>query len=150
MVDRMFPFITIPNFNPVSGKCRHACYDGRCWSSLLTDRYGLKKYLGDEPFIVEKEMRRVFKKGDFVFIEDMNDLYGSWVPIELILRVLKYTDLFPDANFLSCTKNPQRYVDLIEGGYVFSKNHFLGCTLETNRDMPCLARRQAKATVFNG
>jgi protein gp37 len=104
----------------------------------------MKKYLG-EPVIVEKELHRVFKKSDFLFFEDMGDAYAAFVPKAMVLRCLKYADLFPDTMFLSCTKNPKRFVELIEDGYSFPKHHILGCTVETNRDMPSLSKAPLKS-----
>jgi protein gp37 len=136
----MFPFVTVPDWNPVGGRCRHDCYNGKCWASILKRTYRMAKYAGEEPYIAEKELKRKFSRGDFVFVEDMNDLLGSWVPIDMILRVLNYTDHFPDTNFLFLSKNPKRYLEIIASGCTFKNNHILGATVETNRDMEDLSK----------
>lgn len=144
---RMFSFVTVPDWNPIGGYCRHECYNKRCWATLLKDRYGMKKYIG-EPFIVEKELQRKFGKNDFVFVEDMNDLFGDWVPFSMFLRVLKYTDLFPSTKFLFCTKNPKRYLEIIASGYNFKNNHVLGSTVETNRNISSLGKAPTQQARF--
>lgn len=126
---RMFSFITESKFNPVGGECHHDCYFDSCWAKNLVNRIPnlQKKYRG-EPRIVEHELNRVFQPSDFVFVSDMVDLFGSWVPSSMIERVVNYTNKSP-AQFLFLTKNPKRYKD-----FCFGNNCVLGATIESDRD----------------
>jgi protein gp37 len=73
-------------------------------------------------------MLRVFKKEDFVFACDMTDLFGYWVPKEIIQRVLDYIQKSP-AKFLLLTKNPARYLD-----FKLPQNCVAGATIESDCD----------------
>lgn len=122
---RMFPFITESKFNPLGGDCHHNCYGGNCWAKLLIKRNKMKKYAG-EPRIYEKELHRKFGKDDFVFVCDMCDLFGNWVPKEMIQRILDYIEGSP-ATFLLLTKNPMRYME-----FKLPLNAVAGATIETD------------------
>lgn len=61
----------------------------------------------------------------------MGDLWGSWVPAEWILKVLKHVKSFPDATFFFLTKNPSRYFEFLNE---IPDNVELGATIETNED----------------
>jgi DNA repair photolyase len=96
---------------------------------------GLKaKYTG-EPRIYPKELAKIktFTKDDFVFVCDCTDLFGHWVPTELIQQILDAIKRSP-AKFLLLTKNPQRYGQLILSGVCIPENCTLGCTVESDID----------------
>lgn len=131
----MFPFITC-TWNPLGGECRHLCE--YCWARKLIERNKFAKYQGS-PRLVEKEMERQFKFGDFVFVCDMCDLFGDWVPDELIEKVLEVTRRFPETHFLFLTKNPGRYYYLMGRGRA-GNNVVLGATIESNRSYLELSR----------
>jgi len=124
----MFPFITC-TWNPLGGECRHHCE--YCWARKLIERNKFAKYEG-APRLIEKEMERQFKFGDFVFVCDMCDLFGYWVPDELIEKILEVTRRFPETHFLFLTKNPGRYYYLMGRGRA-GNNVVLGATIESNR-----------------
>ena len=88
-MSRMFPFVTV-TWNPIGGECSHKCVG--CWARAFAKRHGWSKYQG-EPRIDEKQINRRFKKGDFVFVQDMSDLFAEDVPREVILRAVSYTHL---------------------------------------------------------
>lgn len=56
------------------------------------------------------------KKGRNIFVCSMADLFGKWVPDEWIEEVFKACEKAPQHNYLFLTKNPGRYVDLINKG----------------------------------
>ena len=132
-MSRMFPFITA-TINPIGGKCFYDCYGLKCWAKDYSTRLKMEKYMKEEPYIVWKELDRKFKDSDFVFIGDMNDHLGSWVPSDYIKTTI---DLLcrtqPHIRFLWHTKNAHRYGQLWEEGIEFPNNCTLGCTVETNR-----------------
>ena len=57
---------------------------------------------------MKKEFAR-FKEGEFVFVQDMSDLFAGIVPEEYIQRVMGHIQKFPKTTFLLLTKNPNRY-----------------------------------------
>lgn len=87
---------------------------------------------GFAPKLVEKELRKKFRD-QFVFVSDMGDLFGEWVPSEWIVKVLNAIKQNPDSTFLLLTKNPRKYKDFIS---LFPSNVVLGVTLESNREYP--------------
>lgn len=56
------------------------------------------------------------KKGRNIFVCSMADLFGKWVPDEWIEEVFKACERAPQHNYLFLTKNPGRYVELINKG----------------------------------
>jgi DNA repair photolyase len=73
---RMLHFIT-DTCNPLGGECAHGCL--YCYSTGkkgLVNRYNMMKYHGS-PKLQKKALDRLltFKEGDFIFIQDMNDLF---------------------------------------------------------------------------
>jgi protein gp37 len=105
-MSKMFPFIT-KTWNPLGGECQHNC--SYCWAKKLTKQYGMKKYVG-YPTINTKELHRVFEPNDFVFVCDMCDLFGDWVPTEYIQRIMDQIGFLSQGQFLLLTKNPGRYL----------------------------------------
>jgi hypothetical protein len=104
MKDRMFSFIT-KTWNPVAMFCQYQCYNGGCWAELLKKgrlkdarRYRnlmslieASKKMGDNScyaMLMTSELSKRFKAGDYVFVEDMGDLFGEWVRKEWIDEVL--------------------------------------------------------------
>lgn len=129
MKSRMFPFIT-KTWNPLGGHCIHEC-EG-CWAQKKIIDWRMEKYQGI-PHLIESELTKRFSKEDFVFVQDMTDLFANNVPQDAILKVLDFCHE-SESKFLLLTKNPRRY-------RIFEKelNHidgFVGVTLETNRDYP--------------
>jgi len=126
---RMFPFITT-TWNPLGGRCPHNCT--YCWSmgdKGLVKKYNMKKYTG-KICLIEKEFKRQFKDDDFVFVQDMSDLFANIVPINFVVRTLNYIKQFPKTQFLLLTKNPSHlyfaFADLI------GSNCMVGITAETD------------------
>lgn len=124
-MSRMFPFVTESQFSPLGGECHHNCYGNRCWAKNLSNQYKMKKYQGP-PRLYERQLKRKFTKDDFVFVNDMNDLFGDWVPASLIEPVVQYANNSP-AQFLFLTKNPKRYKV-----FTFGSNCVLGATIESD------------------
>ena len=129
----MFSFIS-ETWNPVAGACSHGCVG--CWARALADRHKWSKYQG-KPRVDEKQIDRRFKGGDFVFVQDMSDLFAEDVPGQVVFRVLKQIRESPDAKFLLLTKNPKAYTDYF--GYIPS-NCVLGATIESDMIEPRLGR----------
>ncbi len=127
---RMFNIVS-RTWNPVTG-CRYNCI--YCWARqlALTKLRSSPRYRrGFKPRLNPEEFRRRFKPGEVVFVSDMGDLWGEWIPSEWIRRVLAHMSKFPHTWFLFLTKNPDRYHEFIDE---MPENSILGVTIETNRD----------------
>jgi len=127
---KMFNLVT-ETWNPVTG-CLYQCK--YCWARALatTKLKNSHRYIkGFKPMLNEVEFRKKFKEGDFVFVSDMGDLFGSFIPSDWIRKVLDHIRHFPEALFLFLTKNPLRYEDFL---LEMPENAILGATIETNSD----------------
>jgi len=127
----MFDNIT-KTWNPVVG-CLHNCT--YCWARRLaeTKLKDVERYRdGFVPKLVEKELSKRFHEQN-VFVSDMGDLFGEWVPNEWITKVIDAIRESPTSNFLFLTKNPGRYREFLD---FYPENLVLGVTIETNRDYP--------------
>jgi protein gp37 len=127
----MFDVIT-RTWNPVIG-CLHNCT--YCWARRLaeTKLRNIERYKdGFKPKLIEKELNRRFYKQS-VFVSDMGDLFGEWVPKEWIIEVIEAVKKSLTSNFLFLTKNPKRYSEFLD---LYLGNVVLGATIETNRDYP--------------
>lgn len=71
-------------------------------------RYRLNDYIG--------------KKGRNIFVCSMADLFGKWVPDSWIEEVFRACKIAPQHNYLFLTKNPARYVELINNTDFFVKS----------------------------
>ena len=129
---RMFTFIT-ETCNFLGGECPYGCV--YCWANALKKRYNFKKYMG-KPFVIEKELKRNFKNGSFVFACDMTDLLAENVPDACIEKILAYVKT-QKCFFLLETKNPARYLDFLEQ---MPSNVYLGATIESNRNCPEISK----------
>jgi protein gp37 len=71
--------------------------------------------------------------GRTIFIDHCNDLFAEDVPREWIERVLDHCAAWPTNTYVYQTKNPGRYLEFIP---LMLPTCMLGCTIETNRDIP--------------
>ncbi len=84
---------------------------------------------GFNPHLVESELGRKFKPGDFVFIGYMGDI--SFASLTVIVDLCRRIAEQPEVNFLFCTKNPLCYH---YWRVAWPMNLHLSATIETNRD----------------
>lgn len=101
-----------------------------CYAESLARRFQKRSFtVADaakvEPYVDEKELKVILGmnvKGPYpaphtrpaVFIEDMSDLWGDWVPFEMIDRVMSVAALRPDIAFQFLTKRAERMVEYFE------------------------------------
>ena len=125
---KMFSIVA-ETWNPVSG-CLHQCT--YCWARRLAEGKlkNSKRYKhGFTPKLNVEEFNRKLR-GEVIFVSDMGDLFGDFVPDEWIVEVLENIRRFPNKLFLFLTKNPSRYKD-----FDFPENAILGATIETDKDV---------------
>lgn len=114
-------------WNPVTG-CLHGCKYcyARRLASRLKGRYGYPK---DDPFRPTFHPDRLkepykLKKPSKIFVVDMGDLFGEWVPDTWIEKIMKVVEDNPRHTFQFLTKNPERMY-----GYPHLKNAWFGVTI---------------------
>jgi protein gp37 len=118
--------------NPLAGGCLHKC--PYCYVETLKKLFpGCRIKYSGATRIDAKELKQIskFTAADFVFLCDCTDLFGHWVPTELIVQIFEAVKASP-ARFLLLTKNPQRYRYLISIGIPIPANCVLGCTVESD------------------
>ncbi|MEM1581526.1 MAG: DUF5131 family protein [Candidatus Bathyarchaeia archaeon] len=121
------------SWNPITG-CLHMC--SYCWARNYAKRLasmGVEPYKTHvfNPTLAEWRLKQRIPNGRFIFVSDMGDMWGDWVPEEWIDKVLRVVRSNLGSKFLFLTKNPKRYLEFKDE---FSNNVVLGVTLETNRD----------------
>lgn len=94
-------------WNPVTG-CLHNC--SYCYD------FHLERLI--EP--------QKIKKPSTIFVCNMADLFGSWVPEEWIEKVIEACQPCRQHTFLFCTKNPKRYL----GRHFWPAKYLLGTSCE--------------------
>lgn len=143
MKGKMFGCVTC-TFNPIVG-CLHGCK--YCWARqlALTKLKHTKKY-GDGfyPKLWKPAFKRKFKPDDFVFVSDMGDLFGWWVPPERIEQVFKHIKKFPKTTFLLLTKNPERYRSI-----KITVNCVCGATVESDIDHKVSGARPPESRLLH-
>jgi protein gp37 len=86
-----------------------------------------------EPFVAEKELHRLATSkslsGKMVFIEDMSDLFGEFIPSEMRNRVLEVLFSRTDVIFQVLTKRPWNAI-----GIEFPRHVWFGTSIE-NQEM---------------
>ena len=121
----MFEFVG-ETWSPVTG-CKHNC--SYCWARRLARRFAKRWGYGFEPRFHPQRLSKSFGPNELVFVCDMGDLFGDWVPAEWIREVLATIACHPKTSFLLLTKNPKRYSE-----FELPSNAIAGVTIETNRD----------------
>ncbi|MBD5473651.1 MAG: DUF5131 family protein [Lachnospiraceae bacterium] len=139
-------------WNPVTG-CLHGCE--YCYARNIAKRFGCHATPDDEISVVihpweDSETGRklpypfdfiptfhryhlndyISKKGRNIFVCSMADLFGDWVSDSWIEEVFKACEKAPQHNYLFLTKNPKRYIELVESGKLPQKdNMWYGSTV---------------------
>lgn len=65
-----------------------------------------------------------WRKPRNIFVGDMCDLFGAWVPPEWIEDVFEACQAAPQHNYLFLTKNPKRYAQLAKAGKLPAEDNF--------------------------
>lgn len=92
------------------------------------------------------------KKGRTIFVVSMGDLFCEVIPDEWIKRVFDACAAAPQHRYLFLTKNPSRYIDLVEKSLLpAGDNYWYGTTVTNSADFipPCRAQQLAALTGYN-
>jgi len=95
-----------------------------CYASRYQPRVGMPKFGAVGPvdpnveiFLDEKELQRLLTSrkisGKRVFMCDMTDMFGEWVPFEMIDKLFAVFALRPDVTFQVLTKRPERMAEYL-------------------------------------
>lgn len=126
-MSRMFK--SVDNTWNVFVGCRFNCSYCNARKAAETRFRHIPRYQdGFTPKLVEKELTRSFKPGQFIFVAYMGDI--SFATDEQLFRILLRIRQIPLTNFLLQTKNPARFLRLED---LLPPNVYLGTTIETNR-----------------
>jgi protein gp37 len=111
-------------WSPVTG-CQHGC--SYCYANGIAQRIYSEKF---KPTFRPQRLHEpaTVKKPSKVFVCDMGDLFGDWVPNEWIAKVMQACDMAPQHTYQFLTKNPKRYLEFEE---IFPMKSWLGTTIES-------------------
>jgi DNA repair photolyase len=130
----MYTFVTHCHTH-IGGECPHHCkYCYVDTGFMNTPRP--KRYCGPLRLIRE-EFNVDYGIGKTIFIEHKNDLFAADVPEDFIRAILAHCHEYPDNTYVFQTKNPARYLGMQS---LFPKGSILGCTIETNLEIPGISR----------
>lgn len=112
-----------------TGKTVWACVKksagcANCYAETLALRWGKGRHFSRPnlarvtPFLDQKEMARLMSektipRGAKVFVGDMTDIFGSWVPVEFHLRLWRVFAQRHDVTFQVLTKRPERMAAIV-------------------------------------
>jgi len=119
-------------WNPVTG-CLHGC--SFCYARRIANRFGkTDKTKNFEPEFHSDRLHDPTKrkKPAVIFVSDMGDLFGEWVPRDWIEKIFDVCRESPQHVYLFLTKNEIRYDDFILNNE-HQPNWFFGYT--TNGDI---------------
>ena len=110
-------------WSPVTG-CKHGC--DYCYANRIAQRIYPEKF---EPTFRPNRLGEPskVKMPSKIFVSDMGDLFGAWVPDDWILRVLRACYDAPQHTYQFLTKNPSRYLSMDE---FFPEGAWVGTTIE--------------------
>ena len=109
-------------WNPVVG-CKHGC--SYCYAEAMNKRF---KYIDDwqNPVFYPERLKEPYqlKKSSIIFVGSMTDLFGYWIDMDWIYKVIKVAEQCPQHMFMFLTKNPVGY-----NGFSFPDNCMMGFTM---------------------
>lgn len=133
MKDLMYDFVSSIRPNPIGGSCYDCSY---CYihgkKGMKTRFPNMRKKYSGRFRLYPKVLQLKFKK-DLIFFCDCIDWLHENMSITIILKIIEWIKKSPNANFLSVTKNPAKYLDIID---FIPPNLILGCTIESDINYP--------------
>lgn len=116
----------------LGGRCSHEC--SYCYVQRGRAQVS-GKYKGPIR-LIEKELEVNYGEGKTIFIEHMNDMLASDVPLEWILKILLHCREYPNNEYVFQSKNPERAIPL----GLSALNCLFGTTIESNRHYPEISK----------
>lgn len=118
-------------WNPVTG-CEHgpeicSC-SGICWARAMAKRFKQDFTPQFHPERLDVRFDKIPPSG--IFVCDMGDLFGEWVPSEWIEAVLWACEENQQHRFIFLTKNPLRYKD-----FIFTDNCWTGTSISKPEEL---------------
>lgn len=118
--------------NMLSGLCRHGC--NYCYVThkinKMLKRLGNRKYDVLKYEIIELPSLKKPDDGKVIFVQSCGDLFGSWIPSNIIKQIIDHCKKYPENTYLFQTKNPSRFFEFIN---YMPPSFIFGTTIETNR-----------------
>ena len=137
------------SWNPVTG-CLHGCE--YCYARKRAENPYFKKGFPRhfEPMFHPQRLNDTMKmkKRQTIFVVDMGDLFGEWVPNEWIRDVFEACIAAPQHTYLFLTKNPQRYLEIPAEN--FHENMWFGTSINGQSDqhrIPILQKLDANTFI---
>ena len=126
-------------WSPVTGCLRGCSY---CYANRIAQRIYPEKFKPTfrKERLKDKDLGKV-PDGSKIFVCDMGELFGDWVPTDWIESVLDVTKEYPQYIFQFLTKNPHRY-EFWAG--LFGDNCWLGATED------CSSIKQENRAIMQG
>lgn len=133
-----------------------------CYASALEHRYHGGEFTvahmaAVEPYLCEKTLSKIlharprppFRNGErpMVFLGDMTDVFGDWVPDEFIDRVFAVMALTPQHTYQILTKRPERMRAYLT--HLLRENNVIDAAQETDAPQACRDATGAVAITFN-
>src|SRR5262245_26032300 len=125
-----------------AGNIVHACVHksagcNHCYAEALAPRYGRagKPFTAENmkhltPFLDEKELHRMLTYkpagGKRCFVGDMTDVFGEWVPFELLDQLFAVFALRPDVAWHVLTKRTERMQEYFSQGRRSEWSYWIG------------------------
>jgi len=128
----MYPWVTHTHCH-LGGECPHQCV----YCYVDNPRWGRPPKYRGLIRLIKQELDVRYGSDKTIFVENCNDLLSEAVPYDLVLPILTHCRLWPLNTYVFQTKNPIRYSSYSS---FLPKNHILGCTIETNRDIPNISK----------
>lgn len=126
-------FEGLRTWNPWVG-CFHHCYNDGCWAKKkiaprVGHMLGCKECREFFPHFHRKRLKRIPRQPR-IFVVAHGDLFGDWVPSDIIKQILEVCRSAQREMWFFETKNPVRYLEFLD---LFPENTVLSTTIETNR-----------------
>jgi DNA repair photolyase len=124
----MYPWVTHTHAH-LGGECPHRC--SYCY--VDNPRFGRPEKFKGPLRLMQEELKIRYGESRTIFIDHCNDLFAEDVPAEWIIKVLDHCAAWPKNTYVYQTKNPGRFIEALPWTL---PTCMLGCTIETNRDIP--------------
>jgi len=131
-------------WNPITG-CKNGCeycYAAKYAKRLIgdwSDKYDISGIHPREFSEVRFHLYRLkqpqhWKKRRNIFVCSMADMFGDWIPDELIKKIFDACEAAPQHRYLFLTKNPRRYTELYKKDILSRNENFWFGTTVTSRE----------------